>query len=75
MKRIKCPSIFCGSTNVAPVNTKKQFSVGKAVVNNTIGGLIAGPAGALVGIATGFNGKKETTFVCMKCGRTFSVKI
>ena len=74
-KRITCPAWTCGSTEVAPVNTKKKFSVGKAIVGNTIGFAVGGPVGGIVGAATGFNGKKKTTFVCMKCGRTFEVKI
>ena len=74
-KKITCPAWGCRSTEVAPVNTKKNFSVGKAIVGNTIGFAVGGPVGGIVGAATGFNGKKKTTFVCMKCGRTFEVKI
>lgn len=74
-KKIKCPGLFCGSTNVIPVDTKKKFSVGKAVVGNTVGGLF-GPVGAIVGAATGINGKNgKTKFVCQKCGKVFEVKL
>ncbi len=31
MARIKCPSWTCGSTEVMPIDTKKKFSLGKAV--------------------------------------------
>lgn len=54
---------------------KKNFKVGKAVVGNTVGFLVAGPLGGLVGAATGFNGKKKVAFVCMKCGKTFEHKV
>lgn len=75
MAQIKCPSWSCGSTEVAPVGAKKNFKVGKAVAGNTVGFLVAGPLGGLVGAATGFNGKKKVTFVCMKCGKTFEHKV
>lgn len=74
-KTIRCPKWSCGSTEVAPVNTKKKFSVGKAVVGNTVGFALGGPVGGLIGAATGFNGKKKVKFVCMKCGTTFEAKV
>jgi len=34
------------------------------------------PAGAIIGAATGINGKDgKTTFVCCQCGRVFKVKV
>jgi len=74
-KKIRCPAWGCGSTEVAPVGAKKNFNVGKAVVNNTIGFALAGPVGGLVGAATGFNGKKKVKFVCLKCGKVFEEKV
>lgn len=76
MARIKCPSWTCGSTEVMPIDTKKKFSLGKAVVGNTVGGLVFGPVGAVVGAATGINGKNgKTKFVCQKCGKVFEMKV
>ena len=74
-RKIKCPRFGCNGIGY-PVSTNKKFSVGKAVVGNTIGGLLAGGLGAVVGTAAGINGKNgKTTFVCNKCGRTFQAKI
>lgn len=76
MARIKCPAFGCGSYNVIPVDTKKKFSVGKAVVGNTVGMLVAGPVGAVVGAATGIKGKNgKTKFICQDCGKVFEKKI
>lgn len=75
MAKIKCPRLFCGSTNVIPVGSKKNFKIGKAIVGNTIGFALGGPVGGLVGAATGFNGKKKVKFVCQDCGKVFEVKI
>lgn len=74
MGKIRCPKLLCNGTGV-PASTKKNFSVGKAVVGNTVGFLAAGPVGGLVGAATGFNGKKKVTFVCTKCGHTWVEKV
>ena len=75
-KKIYCTNWGCGSSDVTPIDTKKKFSAGKALVGNTVGGLFFGPVGAIVGAATGINGKNgKTTFYCNKCGRTFEVKI
>lgn len=58
-----------------PVDTKKKFSFGKALVGNTVGGLF-GPVGAVVGTATGIKGKNgKTKFVCSKCGNVWEKKI
>lgn len=58
-----------------PVDTKKKFSFGKAIVGNTVGSLF-GPGGALIGTATGIKGKNgKTTFVCSKCGKVFEKKV
>ena len=76
MARIKCPSWTCRSTEVVPIDTKKKFSVGKAIVGNTVGGLVFGPVGAIVGAATGIKGKNgKTKFICQKCGKVFEMKI
>lgn len=74
-KRIKCPRLLCGSTNVTPIGAKNNFKVGKAIVNNTIGFALGGPMGAVIGTATGWNGKKKVKFVCQDCGRVFEAKI
>lgn len=76
MASIRCPKWSCNSTNVVPVDTKKKFSVGKALVGNTVGGLFFGPVGAVVGAATGINGKNgKTKFICQDCGNVFEKKI
>lgn len=72
-KKILCPSFFCNGVGV-PVS-QNGFKVGKSIINNAIGFGLAGPIGGLVGAATGFNGKKKTTFVCTKCGRTWTKKV
>ena len=75
MPCIKCIYKNCGGIGI-PVDTKKKFSVGKAVVGNTVGGLLFGPVGAIVGAGVGINGKKgKTTFICQKCGKVFERKI
>ena len=73
-KEIKCPKMFCGGIGI-PASRKQGFKVGKAVVGNAIGFGLAGPVGGLVGIATGFNGKKKVQFVCSKCGHVWTEKI
>lgn len=75
MAKIRCPKWSCGSCNVVPIGAKKNFKMGKAIVNNTIGFAIAGPVGGLVGAATGFNGKKKVKFICQECGNVFEHKI
>lgn len=75
MRTIKCPSWSCDGIGM-PVDTKKKFSVGKALVGNTVGYVLAGPVGGIVGAATGIKGKNgKTKFVCSKCGRVFEKKI
>ena len=72
-KRIKCP--YCKNTNITAATTNKKFSIGKSLVNGAIGSMI-NPAGAIIGAATGINGKDgKTTFVCCQCGRVFKVKV
>jgi len=72
-KVARCPK--CGGVGM-PVDTKKKFSFGKALVGNTVGGLAFGPVGAVVGAATGIKGKNgKTKFVCSECGRVFERKI
>lgn len=74
-KVITCPSWGCDGIGM-PVDTKKKFSFGKAIVGNTVGAVLGGPVGAVVGAATGIKGKKgKTTFVCQKCGRVFEQKV
>lgn len=76
MAKVKCPAFLCGSTNVIPIDTKKKFSFGKALVGNTVGGLVLGPAGAVIGAATGIKGKNgKTKFICQKCGKVFETKV
>lgn len=73
--KVKCPSLFCDGIGM-PVDTKKKFSVGKALVGNTIGFALGGAVGGVVGAMTGVNGKRgKTTFVCSKCGRTWEQKV
>lgn len=75
-KKIICPDAKCRSTSVAPIDTKKKFSVGKMLVGNTVGALLFGPVGALVGAGTGIKGKRgKTTFICQQCGTVFKAKI
>jgi len=74
-KTIKCPVWGCDGIGI-PADTKKKFSMSKALVGNTVGGLAFGPVGAMVGAATGIKGKRgKTTFVCSKCGRVFEAKL
>lgn len=73
-KQIRCPGFFCDGIGI-PAGQKKGFKVGKSIVGNAIGFGLAGPVGGLIGAATGFNGKKEVTFVCNKCGRTWTQKV
>lgn len=75
MSVVKCPKWGCDGVGM-PVDTKKKFSVGKALVGNTVGGLLFGPAGAIVGAGAGIKGKNgKTKFVCQKCGNVFEKKI
>nr|DAX73028.1 MAG TPA: RNA polymerase-like protein [Caudoviricetes sp.]DAZ25786.1 MAG TPA: RNA polymerase-like protein [Caudoviricetes sp.]DAZ69781.1 MAG TPA: RNA polymerase-like protein [Caudoviricetes sp.] len=73
-KTVKCPKWGCDGVGI-PVDTKKKFSFGKALVGNTVGGFF-GPVGAVVGAATGIKGKNgKTKFVCSKCGNVWEKKI
>lgn len=75
MASVNCPNWLCDGVGI-PVDTKKKFSFGKAIVGNTVGGLLVGPVGAVVGTATGIKGKNgKTKFVCSKCGNVFEKKI
>lgn len=73
---VKCPKFGCNGIGI-PVDTQKKFSLGKAVAGDLIGGALFGPiGGAIVGAASGVNGKNgKTKFVCNKCGRVFEKKI
>ena len=74
-KRIKCPGFFCRSKDCVPVTTGKAYKAGKGLVGGLTGDAVLGPGGALIGIATGFNGKKKVKFMCRKCGRVFTEKV
>lgn len=72
--KIKCPR--CYSIEFQALGTKKKFSLGKALVGNTIGGILLGPAGAIAGTFEGVHGKDgKTTFVCNHCGKVWKQKI
>lgn len=72
--KVKCPR--CNSIEFQVVDTKKKFSLGKAVVGNTVGGLVFGPAGAIIGGATGIKGKNgKTKLVCSHCGKVWEQKV
>lgn len=63
---VRCPK--CGSLNVAPIGeSKKGFSVGKAIG----GGVLTGGIGTMAG----FIGKKRgNNFYCQDCGNIYTVK-
>ena len=72
MANAKCPR--CGGVGM-PIDTKKKFSVGKALVGGTIGAMI-NPVGAAIGAATGIKGKNgKTKFACMQCGHVYEKKV
>ena len=72
--KIKCPK--CWSIDFQVLDTKKRFSLGKAVVGNTIGGALGGPIGAIIGAGAGIQGKEgKTKFVCNHCGNVWKQKV
>lgn len=74
MASVKCPKWGCGGVGI-PADTKKKFSFSKAIVGSVIGSAF-GPAGEVIGAATGINGKNgKTKFVCSRCGKVFEKKI
>lgn len=75
MARIKCPRITCRSKHCVPVTQDKKYKKGKGLVGSVVGGVVLGVPGALVGAATGFNGKSKVKFVCQDCGKIFEVKM
>ena len=75
MAKIKCPKITCRSKNCVPVTQNKNYKKGKGLIGATVGGVLLGPAGAVVGAATGFNGKHKVKFICQDCGKVFEVKL
>ena len=75
MAKVKCPKLFCGSTNCVPVSQAKKYKAGKGIVGGAIGAALLGPVGALAGAGTGFNGKREVKFMCQDCGKMFTVKM
>jgi len=73
-KTAKCPKWGCNGIGM-PIDTKKKFSWGKAIVGSTVG-LAFGPVGEIIGAATGIKGKNgKTKFVCQKCGKIFERKV
>ena len=74
MGKVKCPKFGCHGIGI-PAAPRKGFSFGRAIVGNTVGGILGGGFGAVVGTAAGFNGKKQVTFVCNKCGHTWVQKV
>ncbi len=72
MTKIKCPK--CKSINCTPLANKKGFSVGKAALGTAVGAVIH-PAGAAIGLLTGFNGKKKVSMMCNDCGTLFEIKV
>lgn len=72
--KAKCPR--CYSLNFSPIDTKKKFSLGKALVGNTVGFLAFGAVGGVIGAATGLKGKTgKTKFVCHNCGKVWEQKV
>lgn len=64
------------SPNFFPLDIKKKFSLGKAVVGNTVGFLAFGPVGGTVGAATGIKEKTgKTKFICHNCGKVWEQKV
>lgn len=75
MSKVKCPNMFCRSTNVVPVTSKNNFKKGKGLIGGAVGTVVGGPILGAVGVATGFNGKKKVKFVCQDCSKVFEVKM
>ena len=75
MAKIKCPKMFCGSTNCVPVSQNKKYKASKGIVGGAVGGALLGPVGLLAGAASGINGKREVKFMCQDCGKVFTVKM
>ena len=75
MARITCPRITCRSHDCTPVGAKNGYKTGKGLIGGAAGGLLLGPIGAVAGLASGINGKKNVKFVCNKCGKVFEAKI
>ena len=75
MARVTCPRITCRSHDCTPVGAKKGYKTGKGLVGGVAGQILLGPIGAVVGLASGVNGKKSVKFVCNKCGKVFTAKI
>ena len=74
-RNVKCPRLGCNGVGL-PVDTKKKFSLTKSIIGNAVGGVLAGPTGAIIGAGIGINGKNgKTKFVCSKCGKVFEKKI
>lgn len=75
-KMIKCPRWGCDGAGI-PADTKKKFSVGKALTGGLIGAAVGGPIGSAIGgTMNGIKGKNgKTKFVCSKCGKVFEKKI
>ena len=74
MAKIKCPK--CKGTSFQAIDVNKKYSVTKGLIGNTVGGLLFGPVGAVVGAANGIHGKNgKTKFVCNECGHVWEQKV
>ena len=75
MAKIRCPKLTCRSTDCTPLVEKNKYHTGKGLLAGALGAVTLGPVGALVGGASGFNGKKTIKMMCNKCGKVFTVKL
>lgn len=60
-KKIKCPGLFCGSTDVSPIGERKRTSIN------------LNPFHPFTIVNTKTSGKQK--FHCNKCGRVFTARI
>lgn len=71
---VYCPK--CYSTQFQVVGTDKKFSLGKAIVGNTVGAAFGNVPLAIAGTMTGVGGKKgRTKFVCNNCGNVWEKQL
>lgn len=64
-KTIKCPIWGCDGVGI-PADTKKKFSMGKALVGNTVGGLAFGPVGLLLVLLLELKAKEAKPLLCVQ---------